>query len=92
MTTQQPSFNQEQALQHYTELQRRIRVGTYEKRGPHGEFGSDGILESVDNLEALAAKHGLLFIWHQDENRWALEPMSKEEKAVYKAVTEQESE
>ena len=73
------TFNQEQALKAWTELQRVISTGATSERK-----------ESVHNLENLAAKHGLLFIWHKDENRWILEPMSEKEKAIFKAVTEQE--
>ncbi|SRR6266487_4489000 len=65
----------------YTELQRLISV---EATSEHKE--------SIHNLENLAAKHGLLFIWRKDENRWILEPMSEKEKAIFKAVTEEESE
>jgi hypothetical protein len=72
------TFNQEQALKAWTELQRVISTGATSERK-----------ESVHNLENQAAKHGLLFIWRKDENRWILEPMSEKEKAIYKAVTEE---
>jgi hypothetical protein len=73
------TINQEQALQDWTELQRLISVEATSERK-----------ESVHKLENQAAKHGLLFIWHKDENRWIFEPMSEKEKAIYKAVTEEE--
>ena len=79
MTTQ--PFNQEQALKDYTELQRLISAEATSERK-----------EAVHKLENLAAQHGLLFIWHKDENQWALEPMTEGEKGIYRAVTEEESE
>ena len=74
-------FNQEQALKDYTELQRLISTEATSERK-----------EAVRHLENLAAKQGLVFVWHADEKQWALEPMSAAEKGIYKAVTEEESE
>jgi hypothetical protein len=76
------TFNQQQALENYTELMCRISVGAYEERSNEhhltGTWPEDGIEESVFNLEELAARNDLEFIWHKESSSWTLEPMSDE--------------
>ncbi len=77
-------FNQQKAIEDWTELHRRVSVGAYEERkSEHFETGTypdDGVEESIDNLTELAARHGLEFIWRN--NAWSLEPMSEETRAA----------
>jgi hypothetical protein len=74
-------LTQEQAIAHWTELQRRISVGAYEERGAeHHETGTwpeDGVEESVANLETWAEKQGLEFCFHHDDNTWSLVPIEQ---------------
>src|SRR2546425_13237417 len=79
-------FNQQKAIEDYTELQRRISVGAYEERkSEHYETGtwpSDGVEESLFNLEELAASHGLEFCFEVSNGTWSLLPMSEETRAA----------
>ncbi len=77
------SFNPEKAIADYTELMRRIQVGAYEERSVEhhltGTWPEDGVEESIANLENLAARQGLQFVWHQESSTYTLEPMSPED-------------
>ena len=77
MTTK--PLTQEQAIETWTELQRRISVGAYtERSAEHYEsdtWPEDGVEESVFNLETWAAKQGLEFCWNVDRNFWHLTPI-----------------
>lgn len=76
-------LTQEQALAHYTELQRRVSVGAYLEPEHDGSFPPDDgspestTLESLHNLETWAANQGLEFSWHQDRRAWTLEPIAR---------------
>ena len=73
-------LNQEQALEHYTELRRRVSVGAYLELQHDGSYPEDDgsaestVLESIDNLEKWAGRQGLEFCWHQESKSWSLEP------------------
>ena len=82
----QGTFNKEQSLKDWTELNRIISVGAYDECDHEGNYTEDGIEESIDNLETLGAQNGFVFHWHQDEKRWSLEPLSKDEKVAYQAA------
>ncbi len=72
-------MNAQEAIDAWTEFQRRISVGAYEERSfEHHETGTwpaDGVEESVANLETWAAKQGLEFCWSWDTHTWSLEPI-----------------
>lgn len=74
-------LTQEQAIEHYTELQRRVSVGAYLELQHDGGFPEDDgtpestTLESLHNLETWAEKQGLEFCWHPDSKTWSLEPI-----------------
>lgn len=78
MPTQKP-LTQEQAIETYTELQRRVSVGAYLELEHDGSYPPDDgtpestTLESIDNLEKWAAKQGLEFAYYRDENKWILQ-------------------
>ncbi|HYX50439.1 MAG TPA: hypothetical protein VE843_11890 [Ktedonobacteraceae bacterium] len=78
MTTRAPP-TQEQAIEYWTEYQRRISVGAFEERSAeHYEadtWPEDGVEESVHNLEQWAARQGLEFVWNDANKTWSLEPM-----------------
>ncbi len=77
-------FNQQKAIEDYTELMRRVSVGAYSERSTeHYEtdtWPEDGVEESIHNLTELAAKAGREFLWHEESGTYALEPMSDETK------------
>jgi hypothetical protein len=83
-------FNQQRAIEDWTELHRRISVGAYSERSAEhfetGTYPEDGIEESIDNLTELAARHGLEFIWRN--NAWGLETMSEETRAARQEAQE----
>ncbi len=85
-------WNQAKALDDYTELMRRIRVGAYEERSSYhyesGTWPEDGIEESIDNLTELAARDDLEFCWHKESGSWSLEPMSEETRAARQEAQE----
>jgi len=72
-------LTQEQAIEIWTELQRRVSVGAYLELEHDGSYPPDDgtpestTLESIDNLETWAAKQGLEFCWNQDSKTWSLE-------------------
>ncbi len=72
-------MNAQEAIDAWTEFQRRISVGAYEERSAeHHEAGTwpeDGVEESVANLETWAEKQGLEFVWNIDSKTWSLEPI-----------------
>lgn len=75
-------LTKEQAIEHWTELQRRISVGAFEERSSlHYETGTwpeDGVEESVFNLETWAERQGLEFCFNHDDNAWSLVPIDQE--------------
>lgn len=76
--TQKP-LTQEQAIEIYTELQRRVQVGAYVELEHDGSFPPDDgtpesmTLESLHNLETWAAKQGLEFAYNRDNSTWILQ-------------------
>lgn len=76
-------FNHEQAIKHYTELQRFIQAGAYDERDVDGSYGEDGIEKAVDGLDWKAAQHGLAFHWHKESDMYTLEPLDDENKAAF---------
>jgi hypothetical protein len=81
---------QQKAIEDWTELHRRVSVGAYSERSAenflNGTYPPDGVEESIDNLTELAARHGLEFIW--TNNEWSLGPMSEETRAARQAAQE----
>jgi hypothetical protein len=77
----QKPLTPEKAIEHYTELQRRVQVGAYLELQHDGSYPEDDgtpestTLESIDNLETWAEKQGLEFCWHPDSKTWSLEPI-----------------
>lgn len=71
----------ETALEIWTELQCRVSVGAYLELEPDGSYPPDDgtpestTLESLDNLEAWAARQGLEFAWNTESTVWSVEPM-----------------
>lgn len=76
-------FNHEQAIKHYTELQKFIQAGAYDERDVDGSYGEDGIEKTVDDLNFRAAQHGLAFHWHKESDTYTLEPLDDESKAAF---------
>jgi hypothetical protein len=74
-------LTQEQAIEHWTELHRRISVGAYEElSAEHHETGTypeDGIKESIVNLETWADRQGLDFVWDTSTRTWSLVPIEQ---------------
>ena len=74
-------LTQEQAIETWTELQRRVSVGAYLELQHDGSYPEDDgtpestTLESIANLEKWAAKQGLEFCWNVDRNFWHLTPI-----------------
>ncbi len=72
----------EQALDHYTELQRLISVGAYEEMSSYhyetGTWPDDGVEESINNLDLWAEQQGLEFCWNHDSKTWSLVPIEQE--------------
>ena len=81
--TQKP-LTQEQAIEYYTELQRRVSVGAYLELQHDGSYPEDDgtpestTLESIDNLEKWAARQALVFAFNQDTNTWFLSPIEQD--------------
>lgn len=79
-------LTQEQAIEYYTELLRRVRVGAYLELQHDGSFPEDDgtpestTLESIDNLEKWAERQGLEFCWNHDSNTWSLVPIQSPER------------
>jgi hypothetical protein len=75
------TMTKEQAIEHWTSLQKRIEAGAYEERSSHhyetNTWPEDGVEESLANLETWAAKQGLEFCWHADSKTWSLEPIEQ---------------
>ncbi len=69
---------QEKAIEHYTELQRRVQVGAYLELQLDGSYPEDdgsaeaAVLESLDNLESWARKQELQFVWNLSSKAWSL--------------------
>jgi hypothetical protein len=76
------TFNQQKAIEDYTELMRRVSVGAYEERSSYhyesGTWPDDGVEQSLYSLEKLAIKNDLEFIWDTGTQTWSLLPMSDE--------------
>ena len=72
-------MNAQEAIDAWTELERRIQVGAYEERSfEHHETGTwpdDGVEESIANLETWTQGQGLEFVWSWDTHTWSLEPI-----------------
>ena len=72
-------LTQEQAIDFYTELQRRVQVGAYLELEHDGSYPEDDgspestTLESIDNLEKWAGRQGLEFCWQKASKSWSLE-------------------
>jgi len=92
------TFDQQKAIQNYTELMRRVSVGAYTELESDGSFPPDDgtpeslTLESVHNLEELAARYDLEFCWEASNGAWVLLPMSDEMPAIELAGEESEEE
>ena len=78
-------LNQEQALEFWTELQRRVQVGAYLELQHDGSYPEDDgsaestVLESIDNLEAYAAHTWRMeFWWNHGSETWSLVPIGRE--------------
>lgn len=71
----------EQRIEIYTELQRRVQVGAYVDLEHDGSFPEDDgsaestTLESLHNLEVWAEKQGKEFCWNIDSKTWSLYPI-----------------
>ncbi len=76
-------FNRTRAIAHYSERMRAIDVGAYDERDEQGNYGKDGIEEQADSLSFEAARRGLEFHYHKEEDRYSLEPLSAENKAAF---------
>jgi hypothetical protein len=78
MPKPQSTLSQQQALEWYTELMRRVSVGAYLELQHDGNYPEDDgtpestTLESIDNLESWAARQGLEFCWNVDNKTWSL--------------------
>src|SRR5947209_19317087 len=80
------TFDQQRALDDYTELMRRVSVGAYTDRSAedylNGTWPEDGVEESIFNLEELAAQHDLEFCFEASNGTYVLLPMSEETRAT----------
>jgi hypothetical protein len=80
MTTPQP-LTKEQAIECWTELQRRVRVGAYLELQHDGSYPEDDgspestTLVSLDNLVAWSTSLGLEFTYNHETKQWSLEPI-----------------
>ncbi len=87
------AWNHQRALEDYTELMRRVRVGAYVELEMDGSFPPDdgtpesSTLESLHNLEELAARDGLEFVGNE-QGGYSLEPMSDATKAARREAQE----
>ena len=77
------AFNKERAIVQYSELQRLIAAGAYQERDHEGNYGEDGIEREIDTLNYEAARRGLAFHWHKENDSYTLGPLSDEEKAAF---------
>jgi hypothetical protein len=72
-------MNAQEAIDAWTELERRVSVGAYEERSAYdwqnGTWPADGVEESIANLETWAEKQGLEFCWNIDSKTWSLYPI-----------------
>ena len=81
----------EQAIEHSTELQRRVSVGAYLELEHDGSFPPDDgtpestTLESIANLERWAERQGLEFRWNHESKTWSLEPTLAKDRAAMNA-------
>ncbi len=87
VSTNMTTFNQGRAIADYAHFMSLVQVGAYDERDENGNYGADGIEESIDNLEELAAVHELEFCWHTDVSIWTLEPISAETRAAREAAS-----
>lgn len=75
--TRNPLTN-EQRIEIYTELQRRVSVGAYLELEHDGSFPEDDgsaestTLESLHNLEQWARREGLQFVWNTGSKTYSL--------------------
>lgn len=85
-------LTQEQAIEFYTELSRRVQVGAYLELQHDGSFPEDDgtpestTLESLHNLEERAARDDLEFCFEASNGTYVLLPMSEETKAARQAA------
>jgi len=81
--TNMATLTQEKAIEHYTELMRRVQVGAYLELHHDGSFPEDDgsaestTLESLANLENWAARRGLEFEFNVDSQTWSLTPIEQ---------------
>ena len=68
-------FDQSRALARYTQLMRLIHAGAYSER--------DETDQAAQDFEYEAAQYGLEFHYHEEEDRYTLEPLSAENKAAF---------
>ena len=72
----------EKAIEHYTELQRRVSVGAYLELQHDGSYPEDDgspeatVIESLDNLDRWAQRQALVFTTR--DGAWVLEPIPRE--------------
>jgi hypothetical protein len=83
MATQRKPLTQEQAIEFYTELMRRVQVGAYLELEHDGSYPPDDgtpestTLESIANLENWAEKQGLEFAYNRDDGTWILQAIEE---------------
>ncbi len=80
------NWDREQAIARYTDLMGLIHVGTFEERDHEGNYTPDGIEKAADSLMFEAASYGLVFVWHQDKQKYSLEPMTQGDLAAFQAA------
>lgn len=92
----QKTLTQEQAIEIYTELMRRVSVGAYLELQHDGSYPPDDgtpestTLESIDNLEKWAARQGLAFCWKAEGKTWSLGPIEQGDEEEEHELTEEE--
>jgi hypothetical protein len=74
-TLTENTFNQERAIARYASVMSLIHVGAYSD--------GDETEQAALDLDYEAARHGLEFHYHQEEDRYSLEPLSVESKAAF---------
>jgi len=77
-------FDQASAIKVYAELMRLMSVAASSECASDGSSAEDGIEESLEHLDVLAAQNGLKFV-PDAKHLWALEAMTGEEKAAFAA-------
>jgi hypothetical protein len=73
------AFNQQKAIERYTQLFHLAAIGACDERQPDGSYGEDGVELTIANLEHQAEQSGLQF-WI-DGPGWKLQPITEPEKA-----------